>query len=210
MKPAAASNAPALVGFIRRVTILALHTTFQARASFRCPIRYRGLTRVAVLCYGSRLRSKPRSSSPIVLMALYVSTTLASFCHALFRRLASLFALATINLAGQTFQPTLPSPPQAIELPANPNARPTRPNAPGPHEVRVRSVTQQEVVGHDYHLRGMVIIETTEMRLEADEVDYNDQTGDAEARGHVVFEHFVRGEKLRCDKADYNVNEETG
>jgi LPS-assembly protein len=78
------------------------------------------------------------------------------------------------------------------------------------HEVVVRAVGKQEVVGHDYHFRDNVIIETTEMRLQADELDYNDQTGDVEARGHVIFEHFTRGEKLRCDKADYNVNDETG
>ena len=44
----------------------------------------------------------------------------------------------------------------------------------------------------------------------ADELDYNTETGDAEARGHVHFEHFVRGEKLDCDHAEYNVNSETG
>jgi len=59
-------------------------------------------------------------------------------------------------------------------------------------------------------LRGMVRVETTDMVLLADEVDYNADTGDVEARGHVHFEHFVRGEKLDCDHAEYNVDEETG
>jgi len=31
------------------------------------------------------------------------------------------------------------------------------------------------------------------MLLRADELDYNTETGDAEARGHVHFEHFTRG-----------------
>jgi LPS-assembly protein len=48
------------------------------------------------------------------------------------------------------------------------------------------------------------------MLLRADELDYNTDTGDAEARGHVHFEHFVRGENLDCDRAEYNVNTETG
>jgi LPS-assembly protein len=68
----------------------------------------------------------------------------------------------------------------------------------------------QDIVGHVYHLRGKALVETTDMRLEADELDYNDETGDAEARGHVVFENFARGEKLRCDKAEYNTDELTG
>ena len=60
------------------------------------------------------------------------------------------------------------------------------------------------------HLRGGVHLETSDMLLRADELDYNTETGDAEARGHVHFEHFVRGEKLDCDHAEYNVNMETG
>jgi len=60
------------------------------------------------------------------------------------------------------------------------------------------------------HLRINVVIETAEMILKADEIDYNDVTHDAEARGHVHFEHFTRGEKLDCDRAEYNTEEETG
>ena len=60
------------------------------------------------------------------------------------------------------------------------------------------------------HLRGSVRLETSDMLLRADELDYNTDTGDVEARGHVHFEHFVRGEKLDCDHAEYNVNLETG
>jgi LPS-assembly protein len=56
----------------------------------------------------------------------------------------------------------------------------------------------------------MVRIETTDMQLKADEVDYNADTGDAEARGHVHFEHFARGEKLDCERAEYNIDTETG
>ena len=53
-------------------------------------------------------------------------------------------------------------------------------------------------------------LETSDMLLRADELDYNTETGDAEARGHVHFEHFVRGEKLDCERAEYNVDTETG
>jgi LPS-assembly protein len=73
----------------------------------------------------------------------------------------------------------------------------------------IRSVTKV-VEDSWYHLRGRVEIETTEMLLAADEIDYNEETGDAEARGHVHFQHFERDEELWCDRAEYNVEEETG
>ena len=87
--------------------------------------------------------------------------------------------------------------------------QPPRSNVPDSEHVRIESVTQ-EVVGSLRHLRGNVRVETTDMLLRADELDYNADTGDLEARGHVHFEHFVRGEKLDCEKAEYNVNTETG
>ena len=91
----------------------------------------------------------------------------------------------------------------------NQTLRRARPDAPDDQHVFIESVTQ-EVDGALRHLRGRVRIETTDMQLRADELDYNSDTGDVEARGHVHFEHFVRGEKLDCDRAEYNIDEETG
>jgi LPS-assembly protein len=87
--------------------------------------------------------------------------------------------------------------------------QPARADVPDTEHVRIESVTQ-EVAGVLRHLRGNVRIETTDMQLRADELDYNSETGELEARGHVHFEHFTRGEKLDCEKAEYNVNTETG
>lgn len=56
----------------------------------------------------------------------------------------------------------------------------------------------------------MVRVETTDMLMRADEVDYNTDTGEVNARGHVYFENFQRGEKINCDRADYNIESETG
>ncbi|MGO9097550.1 MAG: LPS-assembly protein LptD [Bryobacteraceae bacterium] len=63
----------------------------------------------------------------------------------------------------------------------------------------------QEQDGSWYHLRGDAYVENHELLLKADEIDYNDDTGDAEARGHVYLQHFDGGDELWCDKADYNV-----
>jgi LPS-assembly protein len=104
-----------------------------------------------------------------------------------------------------------PIQPAAEVIPVNPNqkVRTPRPNAPGPNDLLVDANTE-EVQGELRHLRGHVKIETTEMVLMADEVDFNRETGDAEARGSVRFEHFYNGDKIECDHATYNIDEETG
>ncbi len=48
------------------------------------------------------------------------------------------------------------------------------------------------------------------MLLKADEIDFNRETGNAEARGHVRFEHYVKGEKLNASRGEYNIDEHTG
>ena len=99
----------------------------------------------------------------------------------------------------------------AVPNAANPNQRlkSPRPNAPGPGEYVVVA-DMQEADGPLYHLRGHVHLETTDKQLDADEVDYNEDTGDAEVRGHVRYENFLDGTKLECDHGKYNINSETG
>ncbi len=87
--------------------------------------------------------------------------------------------------------------------------RTPRPGAPEKDWVNIDAV-YKTVDGHWYHLRVSVRVETSDELLTADEVDYNDDTGDATARGHVHFEHYVNGDKLDCDHAEYNYNSETG
>ena len=68
----------------------------------------------------------------------------------------------------------------------------------------------QEVEGNWRHLRGNVRIETPDMQIRADELDWDTDSGYVEARGHVHFEYFARGEKLDCDKVEYYLNEDSG
>jgi LPS-assembly protein len=108
----------------------------------------------------------------------------------------------------------VPPPPQATEArpqSTNPALKvaTSRPNAPAEGEVLVHAITQ-EMDSSWYHLRGKAHIETTTMALDADSLDYNRDTGDAKANGHIHFENFVTGEKLNCDHAEYNVNDEAG
>ncbi|HYZ86272.1 MAG TPA: LPS assembly protein LptD [Bryobacteraceae bacterium] len=76
-------------------------------------------------------------------------------------------------------------------------------------EVDIEALSQERE-GPNYKLRGRVKLETAEMVLRADELDYNEETGDAEARGNVRFEHFVGGETIQAERVEYNVNSETG
>jgi len=113
------------------------------------------------------------------------------------------------QVPGQVFVP--PPPLQNRPTAANPNQRVKmqRPDAPTGDEFRV-TATSQESEGSIRHLRGNVVLETVDMKLQADEVDYDQDSGDAEARGHVRFENYNEGDKLQCDHGKYNVNDETG
>ncbi|MBI3679787.1 MAG: LPS-assembly protein LptD [Acidobacteria bacterium] len=72
------------------------------------------------------------------------------------------------------------------------------------------SAISQQVDGRLYKLRGKVRLETSEALIEADEIDYDEESGDAEARGNVFFRHFEGNEELKADRAEYNVTDETG
>ncbi|MGP0076409.1 MAG: LPS-assembly protein LptD [Bryobacteraceae bacterium] len=68
----------------------------------------------------------------------------------------------------------------------------------------------EETDGDMRHLRGHVHIQSEDKKIDADAVDYNDDTGDVEAWGNVRYENFLDGTKLNCDHAKYNVNTESG
>lgn len=114
-------------------------------------------------------------------------------------------------------QPPPPStiPPPSVSAPIPNAAAPDqrlkiqRPGAPGPDQYIVEAETE-ETEGDLRHLRGNVHIESQDKKIDADAVDYNDDTGEVEAWGNVRYENFLDGTKLNCDHAKYNVNTETG
>ncbi|HEY7334520.1 MAG TPA: LPS assembly protein LptD [Bryobacteraceae bacterium] len=125
--------------------------------------------------------------------------------------LAVLFSLS-VPLAAQNYRPELPAPPPPVQPSPNANllVRPPRPGGPGPDDQAIVQADSQEQDGPVIHLRGMVRVETSNMLLTADEVDYNQDTADADVRGHVHYENFITGEKLFCDHGTYNTQDETG
>ncbi|MBK9166242.1 MAG: LPS-assembly protein LptD [Bryobacterales bacterium] len=61
-----------------------------------------------------------------------------------------------------------------------------------------------------HHLRGSAVLRTSEMELRADEVDYDEASGLAEARGSVFYKNFARNEELTASRAEYSLKDETG
>jgi LPS-assembly protein len=87
--------------------------------------------------------------------------------------------------------------------------RTSGPEAPAENEVLTSAVVQ-ESQGTVRRLKGKAVVETTEMRLRADEIEYDEESGLARAHGAVKFERFDTGEVLECERAEYDVSEETG
>jgi LPS-assembly protein len=94
---------------------------------------------------------------------------------------------------------------------AQPNQRiyKPRPNAPPTGEWNVRAVTET-TDGPWRHLRGHAELESIVMLFRADEIDYNEDTGEVQARGNIYFEQFERNEKIWADHLEYNTESEEG
>lgn len=58
--------------------------------------------------------------------------------------------------------------------------------------------------------RGGVRIEMPDLTLTADEIDYNEESGEAEARGNVHYISHARQEELWASRVEYNFNTERG
>jgi LPS-assembly protein len=125
-------------------------------------------------------------------------------------------ALGLVGAATALSQPPpfIPPPPQATPAPANaanPNQRVRiqRPDEPALNDV-IANADSEESEGSIRHLRGHVHLETTDKKLSADEVDYDEESGEAVARGNVLFENYLDGSKINCDHGTYNYDTGTG
>jgi LPS-assembly protein len=111
---------------------------------------------------------------------------------------------------GQAYPPVLPSRGSAVEgLQPQSSRQIQRPDPPPPGIVLVRGIVQKRE-GEFWRLRQNAEVESTDYYLKADEIDYSDKTGVAEARGHVYFANLQSGEELWAGRVDYNLNDGTG
>ncbi len=139
-----------------------------------------------------------------------LSNIIGGICHVVFAGV--LTALAAGPALPQSGLPPYfaiprPSPSATPQAPRKFLVQP--PNTVAEGDVLIEALTQYKE-GPLYHLRANARVETSTALLKADEIDYNEDTGDAEARGHVYLLHFSDGEELWADHADYNVRDETG
>ncbi len=78
-----------------------------------------------------------------------------------------------------------------------------------PHEWNI--VGDQETHGHVRIIHGHPAeIESGIELFRADEIEYDEDTGELRAEGHVYFRSFTRNEQLWCSRLEYNTETETG
>jgi LPS-assembly protein len=70
---------------------------------------------------------------------------------------------------------------------------------------------EQEVVGTIRRVKGNPAeVESSVMLFRANEIEYDEKTGDVKANGNVYFKHFEKNEQLWASRAEYNTEEEKG
>ena len=79
----------------------------------------------------------------------------------------------------------------------------------GPGDIEIAADTQ-ESVGERRFLRGRVEVRLDDTVVNADEIDYNQATGEMEARGNVRYRNSSRQEDLHAEKFNYNFRTESG
>ncbi len=128
------------------------------------------------------------------------------------RFLITAAALCHLLLAAPLLTSQL-QPPASSEKPAPEAGATTQaslgPAAPAGEPVTIRA-QQQEKVGDLYRLRGDVEIDFRDYVLRADEITYNDATGEITATGHIVFDGGPHDEHLTATHGTYNVNTDSG
>lgn len=146
---------------------------------------------------------------------LFLGITIDIACHPFSVRsvgFLSLFLFFCLPLLPQFQRTPIPPAPKSESSqppPNQPATQPARGNGVPEGFIDISAVTQ-EIDGPWRHARGSVRLETSELVLFADELDYNEETDYAEARGNVHYRHFARNEELWASKVEYHLDAETG
>ena len=64
--------------------------------------------------------------------------------------------------------------------------------------------------GKLHKLHGNAWVEDSRMLLRGDDMEWDEQTGELHASGHVYLRNFQRNEQVWCDRMEYNTKQETG
>lgn len=117
--------------------------------------------------------------------------------------------LLGLILAGIAPAQTTSQTPPADKIP--PPAVPPKSLAPRTWNV-VGDQEKDGSINRVHHPRdgGQAEIESSKYLFRADEIEYDEDTGDVRAEGRVYFRDFDKNEQLWCNRLDYNTDEETG
>jgi len=140
-------------------------------------------------------RTLPHGTRALLLLGVLFGTFVPSWCadRPFF---GTRGAIATTDLgcpAGGQEVPAKPAIPPELENPQ------TTVSALADHQQKLKDI---------YHLIGHAQVTYRDMKLVADEIDYNSTTSDTVARGHVVLTNADA--HLESDEAHYNVREQQG
>lgn len=158
------------------------------------------------VCYVARLGNFARHFS------FCLDNTPVAVCHEFSDTLGIFLALtfvaaASAQIGRPPYAPVAPPAPSTVQ--PNLRVKLPRPNAPPPG-IWETSAHDEETDGPLRHLRGKAEIEGSDVKLTADEIDYNDDTHEAEARGNVIFHQYAKDEEIHADRVEYNTETETG
>ena len=96
-----------------------------------------------------------------------------------------------------------PEPPAALPDAPLPSSIP-------PDQWYVQALDQKKDPGKMWELHGDALVENSHMLLRADNMEWNQASGEMHASGHVYLRNFERNEQVWCDRMDYNTLQETG
>ena len=86
---------------------------------------------------------------------------------------------------------------------------PAKAEIPPEDEIWYRAV-QQESDGSMRYLRGSATVELSDIRISADDIQFNSDTNEVTAKGHVHLQHFATGDDIHADHGEYNLKTEVG
>jgi LPS-assembly protein len=107
---------------------------------------------------------------------------------------------------------------QSAPPPQNPAAQPEPPPAIPMHTLSIGDWNAQYwTQSVDHHILRLVgrpglpaELEDNHLLFRADEMEYNQDTGDVMAKGNVFYHNFDRNVRIWCSRLEYNTDEETG
>lgn len=154
-------------------------------------MREKRLRLKAYACYGFRLqRPYAPQVSPVSLSNRKVQFCLEHFSYKLLFFGGALL-LHAISALGQA------------------PVHPAKTDLPPEDEIWFHAV-DQESNGSMRYLRGSAMVELTDVRITADNIEFNSDTNEVIAKGHVRLQHFATGDDIHADHGEYNLKTEIG